>query len=71
MTVEEGIEYLSSKVVYNEPVFILRGRDLLAADIVLSWAQRAELNGVGEQKVCDAIKVSAAMREWTPARLPD
>ena len=72
MTAKEGLKYISEKIDSpDEPIFILRGRDILAANTVLLWAQLAEVNGVREQKVCDALKVAAAMREWTPTRFPD
>lgn len=71
MRVLEACAYLMEKCGIDEPVFILRGRDSLAANTVLLWAQLAEVNGVGEQKVCDALKVAADMREWKLKRLPD
>jgi len=71
MTAKEGIEYLQEKCVRNEPVFILKASDELAASTVLDWATRAEKRGVNEEKVRGAITVSAAMRAWPMQGLPD
>ena len=71
MTAKEGLKYLLEKCDMGEPVFILRGRDRLAPGAVLHWANLAEKNGVSEEKVCGAIKVSNDMGNWPQNRLPD
>ena len=71
MTAFEGMQYLLDKCAMNEPVFILRGRDSLAHNVVLDWANAAEKHGVSEEKVCSAIAVSHEMMKWSSRRLPD
>lgn len=58
----------------EEPVFTLRGRDLLAPEIVDEWALLAERRGVNREKVIDARQIARKMRKWQEehgGRLPD
>lgn len=59
------------KAADDEPVFVLRGQDVLAADLVDSWADKAEQCGCNRAKVADARKLAAAMRGWSPRKYPD
>jgi len=71
MTAKEGITYLATKVPDEEPIFILRARDITAAHAVMHWAERAERNNVPEEKVCGAIKTAYEMKKWPAQRMPD
>ncbi len=60
----------------DEPVFILRGKDLLAPETVYQWVRIAELNKVNADKVQRAREHMRAMTDFQrdhPARckLPD
>lgn len=64
------------KAADDEPVFVLRAQDALAADLVETWALRAGLiapvtgaEGMGH-KVGEAHQIAQSMREWSPQRNP-
>jgi len=59
------------KAADDEPVFILRGQDILASRLVQMWANEARLRGCPEEKVEEALALSAAMKAWRPQKLPD
>ena len=62
------------KAADDEPVFVLRGQDVLAPDIITHWADRAHAAGAPDEKVADAIMLAEAMREWQRAnrsKVPD
>jgi len=55
----------------EEPVFILRGRDPLAAQTVYDWAARAERHNVNSAKVHGALEAGSAMLHWPTKKMPD
>lgn len=55
----------------DEPVFILRAQDILAADLVDTWATQAQLLGCPWDKVREAKELAQAMREWPQRKNPD
>lgn len=59
------------KAADDEPVFILRGQDILAADLVDRWATLASLKGCPDAKVLEARALAQAMREWPTRKKPD
>lgn len=59
------------KAADDEPVFILRGQDVLAPDLVDYWADDAEANGCGPEKVAEARELAAKMRAWPRRKYPD
>jgi hypothetical protein len=59
------------KAADDEPVFILRAQDALAADAVDHWANHAQLLGVHPDKVREARELADAMREWPNQKNPD
>ena len=71
MTAKEGVKYLLEKCASEEPVFILRGRDMLAYRTILFWSELAEKAGVSEEKVCNSIAVAWDFHLWANKRLPD
>lgn len=59
------------KAADDEPIFILRAQDMLAADLVDQWAIRAKSWGCPEAKVQEAKELANRMRRWTPRKYPD
>lgn len=59
------------KAADDEPVFILRGQDKFAADLVDEWARQARLMGCDEKKVVEAEQLAIAMRAWPTQKYPD
>ena len=55
----------------DEPVFVLRGADVLAAKTVEYWAYLAHLNGSDpESTIAGALKIARTMRDWTKKMIP-
>lgn len=61
----------------DEPVFVLRAQDCLAADLVEKWAiwASAGIATIGSEaaghKVGEARQISEAMRHWPLHKQPD
>jgi hypothetical protein len=55
----------------DEPIFVLRAQDRLAADAVRHWADRAEQAGSTAAKVAEAREIADAMDRWPARKLPD
>ena len=74
MSVEDGIIYLQQLVVKGrgaEPIFILRGQDILAPGAVFAWAHSAERHGIGLKKLAGAWEAAGKMLTWHERRMPD
>ena len=80
MTVVTAISYLQEieraarargQMEEREPVFILRGRDILAPAAVFTWAHSAERNGIGLKKLAGAWEAAGRMLVWPGRRMPD
>jgi len=74
MTVESGLSYfarLAAEGFGAEPIFILRGRDILAPHIVMAWALSAEKSGIGLKKIAGAWEAAEKMIVWPGRRMPD
>ena len=73
MTKNQVIEYLVTKIEDDqEPLFLLRGRDLLARNTILLWCELAMREDVNQQKIDEARAVALAMAMYQfPKRLPD
>ena len=54
----------------DEPVFVLRGADVLAAKTVEYWAYLAHLNGSDDVTIAGALKIARTMRDWTKKLIP-
>lgn len=54
----------------DEPVFVLRAKDPLAAKLVEDWAARALLAGLHEDKHQAAFRYAQAMRAWRKQHFP-
>lgn len=55
----------------DEPVFVLRAKDPLAAKLVEDWAARSLLAGMHEDKPQSAFRYAQAMRAWRKQHFPD
>ncbi len=58
----------------DEPVFVLRAKDVLAAFAVNEWVQRARFEGVNKDKITAAVDDISAMLDWQErngTKLPD
>jgi hypothetical protein len=55
----------------DEPYFVLRAQDRLAAEQVEAWAIEAQLNGCSPEKVAEARRIAVAMRRWPKRKMPD
>lgn len=73
MNVNEAIRYLQTSTFDDatEPVFVLRGRDRLAASCILYWIQQAEKFRVNRAKIIEAGNVIERFMTWPTTRLPD
>lgn len=59
------------KAADDEPVFILRAQDSLAADLVERWAIGARAAGCPNDKVQEAMALAEDMRRWPTRKNPD
>ena len=59
------------KAADDEPVFILRAQDALAADLVELWALRAKTTDCPYDKVREAFDCAEQMRRWPIRKNPD
>lgn len=58
----------------NEPVFLIRGQDVVAPDVVEFWATKAHEAGVDSRMVEAARKHASRMRRWQAehgSKIPD
>lgn len=58
-----------SKIHPNEPIFILRGQDVTAPEIILKWIAK-NLDTVEESKIKEAFQTVLAMRRYDKRRDP-
>ena len=63
-------EYLK-KIPPDEPVFVLRGKDILADRIVDQWADLLEAHDGRSGKIAGARQVASEMRSCADRKLPD
>jgi len=59
------------KAAPDEPVFILRAQDKLAAGLVYRWATQAEQHGCPVEKVREARELAEVMGNWPHRKYPD
>lgn len=73
MNKNQVIEYLVTKIEdEEEPLFLLRARDVLASHAVFQWCEAAMRERVNQQKIDGARKVATAMSIYQGTkRLPD
>jgi len=61
-------------VADDEPIFVLRARDVLAPEVVGAWADKMKERGGDSDKKHDALVIADQMREWqrrNGSKLPD
>jgi hypothetical protein len=62
------------KAAPDEPIFVLRAKDVLAPHVVLYWACEAMKQGTPLDKVAEAVGLVEEMRDWQAkhgAKVPD
>lgn len=59
------------KIPEDEPVFVLRGQDAVAANTVRFWAAAAATAGADPAIVEAARKHAALMEAWPTKKIPD
>lgn len=60
------------KAADDEPIFVLRAQDKLAANLVRNWAQQAAMFlGNESPKVQEAFALADAMDRWPTQKYPD
>ena len=57
-----------NKADLREPVFVLRGQDLLAPGLVIAWAELARVHGCDGNKVNEALNLAKKMKLWAKAK---
>lgn len=60
-----------AKAADDEPIFVLRATDPLAAETVRHWAAHALYRGVSPIKVQAALDLADEMHAWPTKKLPD
>ena len=55
----------------DEPIFVLRGQDVLAPMVVEYWGELAEKLGVNPHKILEAYQCAGAMRQYETRKVPD
>jgi len=63
--------YINTRIPPEEPVFILRAQDALAADLVEKWAIWARAASAPVDKVNEAFSIAEEMRKWPVRKNPD
>jgi hypothetical protein len=58
-------------VPFDEPVFLIRGQDVVGGDAVRAWADLAERAGAGVDIVAAAREHAVRMDTWPAKKLPD
>ena len=63
------------KAAPDEPIFVLRAKDVLAPEVIQVWAHLAEERGVKKEKVAEARLVAIDMAQWAKmhggSKVPD
>ena len=73
MNKNEVIEYLVTNIEdEDEPLFLLRGRDILASRTIMNWCEHAKSFSVPQKKIDSAAHVAIEMDRYIgPKRFPD
>jgi hypothetical protein len=61
----------TSMVPFDEPVFLIRGQDIVAGEAVRAWADLAEKAGASADILKAARDHAARMDAWRPKKVPD
>jgi hypothetical protein len=55
---------LIQKIPEDEPVFLIRGKDIVAPEVIRQWAWRAHEVGADEEIVMRALEWARHVEEW-------
>lgn len=69
--IEDQVEKIRQALLSGEPIFVLYGRDILAARTVGYWSDLALNKGVNANKVNGARTISSLMSDWPIKKFPD
>jgi hypothetical protein len=61
----------TSMVPFDEPVFLIRGQDVVGGEAVRAWADLAEKAGASADIIKAARDHAARMDAWQPKKVPD
>lgn len=67
MTKKENLENPDSclnRAADDEPIFVLRAKDVLAPRLVACWCQQAMEQDIYPYKIASALRIAAAMIDW-------
>lgn len=67
----DHIQDLSGKIPDNEPVFLLRAQDRLAAGTVAHYAALLATHGLQDNHIHAVLRQAAAMAAWPTKKMPD
>jgi hypothetical protein len=70
----DRIQDPTNLIAWDEPVFLLRAKDVVAPAAVEAWADAAEKAGADDQIVMAAYQQAEAMRAWAKkneSKVPD
>jgi hypothetical protein len=67
----DRIQDSSGLIPSDEPVWLIRGQDKIAADAVRSYANLHRLNGGSDQVYEAAMKQADLMEAWEPKKSAD
>lgn len=71
MTFKKEILAELGKIPDDEPLFLIRGQDILSLQAVLQWTHAAMCAGVKSDKIYNAFLCAAAMAKWPDKKTPD
>lgn len=60
-----------NRAAADEPIFVLRAKDPLAAKMVEDWSARSVIAGLHEDRAPAAFRYAQAMRAWRKQHFPD
>ncbi len=66
-----GVQDADKRIPEDEPVFLLRAQDSLAAGLVLQWADELEGQGGSIELADTARRWAKEMELWPIKKLPD
>lgn len=71
MSTKQEVLAALEKIPDDEPLFLVRGQDILSVQVVLQWIHSAMCAGVEGGKIQDAFLCAAAMAKWPSKKTPD
>lgn len=65
------IQDADQKIPINEPVFLIRGQDLVGAEVVRFWAQRTKEKGGDSRLIRKVLRHAKKMEDWPRKKVAD